>query len=288
VRNALTIDLEDYFHVSAFRAHVSQKDWPSLPSRVEQNTEKLLDMLDAADAKGTFFTLGWVAEWHPRIVRKVADRGHEIACHSMLHRTVFELTPDEFREDTGRAKKTLEDTTGKQILGYRAPSFSITEKSAWAFDVLSELGFVYDSSVFPVRHPNYGTVTAPRKPFRIDTPSGPLIEFPMTSMEIAGSRSPFGGGAYFRLLPYWVTRWGINYLNDSEAMPVCVYLHPWELDPDQPHLSGNLTARLRHYFGLSGTPKKFQQLLEDFQFAPVCEMSTAEWQIQPREAAGVK
>ncbi len=214
MKNALTIDLEDYYHVSAFREYVRQEDWHSRPSRILQNTELLLDCLDAAGCRATFFTLGWVAESHPQIVRHVADRGHEIACHSLRHRTVYEMSPAEFREDTSRAKKILEDSSGKQVLGYRAPSFSITEKSFWAFDVLCELV--------------------------------------------------------------------------SESMPACVYLHPWELDPEQPRMSGNLTARLRHYFGLSRTLMKFRQLLKDFKFVPLCEISTAEWAIQPRETASVK
>jgi len=288
VINALTIDLEDYYHVSAFREHVSQEEWQSRPSRVVQNTERLLDWLDDAGCKATFFTLGWVAEWHPQLVRRVAERGHEIACHSLRHRSVYELTPAEFREDTNAAKNLLEDTSGQQVLGYRAPSFSITEKASWAFEVLRELGFTYDSSIFPVRHPNYGTATASRKPFRIDTPSGPLVEFPLSTLEIAGMRSPFGGGAYFRLLPYWFTRWGIRYLNNSESMPVCVYLHPWEFDPEQPHMTGSLTARMRHYVGLRHAPKRFRQLLKDFQFATLCEVSATEWAIQLRETAGVK
>jgi len=288
VRNALTIDLEDYYHVSAFQNQMRQEDWQSRPSRVTQSTEWLLDWLDEANCGATFFTLGWVAERHPELVRVVADRGHEIGCHSLRHRTVYEMQPTEFREDTDRAKKLLEDITGKPVLGYRAPSFSITEKAFWAFEVLCELGFLYDSSMFPVRHPNYGTASASRRPFRIETAAGPLVEFPMSTLEIAGLRSPFGGGAYFRVLPYWYTRWGIRYLNRSETMPVCVYLHPWELDPEQPHMSGDLTARLRHYFGLSRTPGKFRRLLHDFQFVPLRELSLAEWGIQPREAASVK
>ena len=287
MKNALTIDLEDYYHVSAFQNTVS-REWHSRPSRVTQSTERLLDWLDEAGHRATFFTLGWVAERQPQLVRLVAERGNEIACHSLRHRTVYEMEPAEFREDTSRAKKLLEDITGKQVLGYRAPSFSITEKAFWAFDVLCELGFLYDSSIFPVKHPNYGSPAASRRPFRVETASGALIEFPMSTMEIAGVRSPFGGGAYFRLLPYWYTRWGIHYLNHSETLPACVYLHPWELDPEQPQMPGVLTARLRHYFGLSRTPRKFRRLLHDFQFAPLCEMSTAEWGIQPRETASVK
>lgn len=288
MKNALTIDLEDYYHVSAFNEHVSQEEWKSRPSRVVQSTERLLEWLDESSCRATFFTLGWVAEWHPQIVREVADRGHEIACHSLRHRTVYEMQPQEFRDDTSQAKRLLEDTTGKRVLGYRAPSFSITEKALWAFDVLCELGFSYDSSIFPVRHPNYGTVTASRKPFRIETRSGPLVEFPMSTLQIAGVRSPFGGGAYFRLLPYWYTRWGIRYLNRSESIPVCVYLHPWELDPEQPQMSGSLTARMRHYFGLSRTPGKFRQLIKDFEFAPLGELVTAEWAIPPHEIANAR
>jgi polysaccharide deacetylase family protein (PEP-CTERM system associated) len=269
MRNALTIDLEDYYHVSAFRENISPDQWDSQQSRVERNTDLLLDLLEEAGCKATFFTLGSVAERHSPLIRRVADRGHEIACHSLRHRIVYEMSPQEFREDTRRAKELLEDISGSAVRGYRAPSFSITQKSLWALTVLAELGFRYDSSIFPVKHADYGMPQASRAPFIVETPSGPIVEFPMTTLEFAGRRSPFGGGAYFRLLPYWYTRWGIRFLNLKECKPVCVYLHPWELDPEQPRMAGSLTSRLRHYLGLRNTPAKFRNLIREFEFCPL-------------------
>jgi polysaccharide deacetylase family protein (PEP-CTERM system associated) len=269
MKNALTIDLEDYYHVSAFREQISAGDWNSQQSRVERNTHLLLDLLDERNCKATFFTLGWVAEKHPSLVRHVAERGHEVACHSLRHRTVFEMTPAEFRDDTLQAKRLLEDCSGTAVLGYRAPSFSITSKSLWALEILAELGFAFDSSIFPVKHPSYGIPDAPRDPHRVKTPSGSIVEFPMTTMEFAGMRSPFGGGAYLRLLPYWYTRWGVRFLNVRENRQVCLYLHPWELDPEQPRMSGSLTSRMRHYVGLRNTLVKFSNIIRDFEFCPL-------------------
>ena len=272
MKNALTIDLEDYYHVSAFRDQISAGQWDSHQSRVERNTELLLDLLDEAGCKGTFFTLGWVAEQYPQLVRRVAERGHEIGSHSLRHRIVYEMTPEEFRDDTLQAKKLLEDCSGSPVRGYRAPSFSITRDSFWALDILAELGFTYDSSIFPVKHPNYGVPEGVRSPYRIQTPSGLIIEFPMTTLEFGGHRSPFGGGAYLRFLPYWYTCWGIRLLNARECRPACVYLHPWELDPEQPRMNGSLTSRMRHYMGLRGTPRKFRNLIRDFEFSPMGEL----------------
>jgi polysaccharide deacetylase family protein (PEP-CTERM system associated) len=269
MKNALTIDLEDYYHVSAFRDQIAVGDWNSQQSRVERNTHLLLDLLDEAGCKATFFTLGWVAERHPSLVRHVAGRGHEIGCHSLRHRTVFEMTPAEFRDDTRRAKNLLEDCSGTPVLGYRAPSFSITSESLWALEILVELGFVFDSSIFPVSHPSYGIPDASRAPHRVQTPSGSIVEFPLTTLEFAGIRSPFGGGAYLRLLPYWYTRWGVRFLNARENRPVCLYLHPWELDPEQPRMSGSLTSRMRHYVGLRNTLVKFRKIIRDFEFCPL-------------------
>jgi len=269
MQNALTIDLEDYYHVSAFHDSMDSGQWNLQKSRVERNTDLLLDLLDEAGHKATFFTLGWVAEQHPQVVRRVAERGHEVACHSLRHRLVYEMSLDEFREDTRRAKELLEDVGGSPVRGYRAPSFSVIQESLWALTILAELGFTYDSSIFPVKHANYGMPQAARTPFVVDTPAGPIVEFPMTTLEFAGRRSPFGGGAYFRLLPYWYTRWGIRFLNLRENRPVCVYLHPWELDPEQPRMTGSLTARLRHYLGLRNTPAKFRNLIRDFEFCPL-------------------
>lgn len=269
MRNALTIDLEDYYHVSAFKKQMPAGKWSSQQSRVERNTNLLLDWLDEAKCTATFFTLGWLAEQRPQVVRQVSDRGHEIACHSLQHRTVYEMTPEEFRDDTLRAKLLLEDISSRPVKGYRAPSFSITKNSLWALTILAELGFTYDSSIFPVRHADYGIPQAPRLPHTVQTPAGPIVEFPMSTLEFRGYRSPFAGGAYLRLLPYWYTRWGIRYLNVFEQRPACVYLHPWEIDPEQPSMSGNFTARIRHYIGLRNTPGKVRNLIRDFEFHPL-------------------
>jgi polysaccharide deacetylase family protein (PEP-CTERM system associated) len=269
MKNALTIDLEDYYHVSAFRHTVGEEHWGSHQSRVERNTDLLLELLAEAGHKATFFTLGWIAKQFPRLVRKVAEQGHEVACHSLRHRIVYELSPEEFREDTLCAKALLEDACGVPVRGYRAPSFSITRDSLWAFEILAELGFTYDSSIFPVKHPNYGMPDTPRTPFLVNTKHGPLIEFPLPTLEFAGARSPLCGGAYLRFLPYWYTRWGICYLNGEEQQSVCVYLHPWEIDPDQPRLKGPITSRLRHTLGLRGLDEKLRRLLRDFQFCPM-------------------
>lgn len=269
MRNALTIDVEDYYQVTAFSGHIPKTDWARLPSRVEANTERILEELSAAGFQATFFVLGWVAESHPRLVRRIADLGHEVGCHSAEHRSVYQMTKTEFRDDTKRAKLALEAAAGQQVYGYRAPSFSIREDSTWAFEILAELGFQYDSSVFPVKHPNYGMPTSPRFPYRIETKSGPILEFPLTTIELGGRRSPLGGGAYLRLLPYWYTRWALRYVNRIEGRPVCVYLHPWELDPDQPRMKSNLSARIRHYLGLRGARAKLHKLLVDFEFCSV-------------------
>jgi polysaccharide deacetylase family protein (PEP-CTERM system associated) len=272
MKNALTIDLEDYFHVGAYSGRVKLEEWDSYPSRVAQNTDRLLELFAANNCKATFFVLGWVAEKKPEVVARVAAAGHEIGCHSFFHRRVFDLTPQEFREDTRRAKAVIEDVTGQQMLGYRAPNFSVTPKSTWALEILVQEGFTYDSSIFPVKHPSYGMPNAPRMPFWVDTPSGRILEFPMSTVAVGSSRSPIGGGAYLRLLPYVYTRWAIEYLNRSENSPVCVYLHPWELDPEQPHMGGSISARTRHYFGLRGTENKLRKLLGDVEFASLCSI----------------
>lgn len=269
MRNALTIDLEDYYHVSAFRHSVSQEQWNSRESRVERNTDLLLEWFDEAGLKATFFTLGWVAEHNPSVIRRVVEQGHEIACHSLRHRIVYEMTPQEFREDTRQAKTLLEDVSGQAVRGYRAPSFSITADSQWAFEILAELGFTYDSSIFPVKHVDYGMPNAPRFPFRVDTNFGPIVEFPLPTLSLGSARSPLGGGAYLRLLPYRYTRWGIRYINRHEKQPVCIYLHPWEIDTEQPRMDGGLTARARHYLGLRGTGAKLRRLLNELEFCPL-------------------
>lgn len=271
-RNALSIDLEDYFHLTAFSTHADPRAWDACASRLEHNTERTLELLDAHGCRATFFSLGWVAEKYPRLIRRISEAGHEIACHSHAHQFVYELSVAAFREDTRRAKRALEDASGAVVRGYRAPSFSITRGSLWALEVLAETGFAYDSSIFPVRHPNYGMPCAPRFPFRVRTSHGSLVEFPMATLALGSRRSPLGGGAYLRLLPYWFTRWGIRFVNEHERQPTCVYLHPWELDPDLPRLSGSLTSRIRTYVGLRSVEAKMHRLLSDFVFVTLWEL----------------
>jgi polysaccharide deacetylase family protein (PEP-CTERM system associated) len=278
MRNALSFDVEDYMHVTAFSERIPAKDWDNCVSRLEQSTDKLLEILASKSCLATFFTLGWVARKFPLVIRRIAEAGHEVACHSMWHRLVYELRPSEFRADTQEAKAVLEDATGVAIRGYRAPSFSIRRDCWWAFDILRELGFTYDSSIFPVKHPNYGLPDGSRFPFSVQTPSGEIIEFPMPTLQAGNRRSPFGGGAYLRLLPYGYTRWAIGYTNRNEKAPVCVYLHPWEIDNEQPRLRANLTARIRHYIGLRGTETKLRRLLNDFDFVPLNTL-VEEWRI---------
>jgi polysaccharide deacetylase family protein (PEP-CTERM system associated) len=271
MKNALTIDLEDYYQVSAFSKTFVVEQWDKFPSRVEQNTEKLLSILEERNARATFFTLGWVAKKYPKLIREIADRHHEVACHSNVHRSVYTLSAEEFREDTLAAKSLLEDIIGAPVYGYRAPSFSITRDCLWAFEILIELGFSYDSSVFPIKHPNYGWPRGPRFPFTVKTDNGSMIEFPMPTLQMGGMRAPLGGGAYLRLLPYWFTRWGLRYLNKSEEQAACVYLHPWELDSEQPRMQGSASARLRHYFGLRRAEAKLRRMLIDFEVQPLID-----------------
>lgn len=268
MKNVLTVDLEDYYHATAFSAHSGGGDHAHL-SRVESNTDRVLEVLASRNCSATFFTVGAVADRFPGLIQRIARAGHELACHSYAHHLVFTLTRGQFQEDTRRAKSSIEDAAGVPVLGYRAPSFSITRDTEWAFDVLTELGFTYDSSIFPIQHLNFDLQNAPRSPFVITTQIGSILEFPMPTLQILGMRAPLAGGAYLRLLPYGYTRWGIKYLNTSERFPVCVYIHPWELDPGQPRMKGSLSARLRHYFGLRGLTKKLQRLLSDFEFQPL-------------------
>jgi polysaccharide deacetylase family protein (PEP-CTERM system associated) len=266
MKNVVSFDVEDYFHVGAFADRVDKSQWSTFPSRVEANTNKILEMLAKSGNLGTFFVLGWVAEQFPHLIRRIAEAGHEIACHSHEHRTVFDLGPAEFRADTLEAKQSIENACGKPVLGYRAPSFSITNRSLWALEILVELGFQYDSSIFPVDHPNYGIPKTPRFPFLVKTNSGTLVEFPLTTVQLGGQTSPMSGGAYLRILPYWYMRWAFGYVNARENQPFCLYLHPWELDAEQPRLKGRMTSRLRHYVGLKSTQSKLARLLEDFEY----------------------
>ncbi len=265
--NAMTVDVEDYFHVSNFANVVRREDWSNFTGRVETNTRKLLDIFEARDVSATFFVLGWVAERYPSLVRAIDRSGHEIASHGYAHTLVYQLTPEQFRKDVTRAKKFLEDLSGKPVLGYRAPSFSIVKSSLWALDILGEEGFQYDSSIFPIHHGRYGVPDAHRFPHRCQTSNGKgLIQFPISTLRILGFNIPLGGGGYFRVLPYAVTRRAIQRLNHTEQRPALMYIHPWELDPAQPRMPGPALGRFRHYVNLHKTERKLHRLLHDFSF----------------------
>lgn len=264
--NALTVDVEDYFQVSAFAESVDQNDWDNHPLRVENNTRKLLNLCDEFRYKATFFTLGWVAERTPSLIAEIADRGHEVACHGYSHQLVYNQTPEVFREETIRAKAILEDIIQKPVLGYRAASYSITEKSLWALDILAESGFVYDSSIFPVRHDRYGMPNTPEHPYELKTPAGhSIVEFPLSTARIASYRLPIAGGGYFRLYPYWMSRLGLQQIN-RDNKPFIFYLHPWEVDPDQPKISASRFSRFRHYNNLDKCEGRLRNLMTDFEF----------------------
>jgi polysaccharide deacetylase family protein (PEP-CTERM system associated) len=266
VVNAMTIDVEDYFHVSVFDGLVPRHAWEGMESRVCANTERLLGIFDETGIQATFFVLGWVADRFPRLVRAIAAQGHEIASHGYGHRLVYDLTPRAFRDDVRRAKDLLEATAGTRVHGYRAPSYSVTPRSLWALDVLIEEGYTYDASIFPIHHDRYGIPISPRQPYVLHR-TAPLVEAPGSTVRCGPFNLPIGGGGYFRILPYAWTRWGINRLNQREHRPAIFYLHPWEIDPDQPRLRAPVLGRFRHYFNLSRTEARLRALIRDFEFA---------------------
>ncbi|MGE0592994.1 MAG: XrtA system polysaccharide deacetylase [Vicinamibacterales bacterium] len=265
----MSVDVEDYFQVSAFERTVSRDAWDSFERRVETNTHRLLDIFDEYAVRSTFFTLGWVGERHPALVREIVARGHELASHGYAHRLVYDQAPEEFRDDVRRAKQVLEDAGAVEVVGYRAPSFSITDRSLWALDILAEEGYRYDASIFPVRHDRYGIPDAPRHPHLLHRTAGPLLEVPGSTVRLGSTNVPVAGGGYFRILPYAWTRWGIARLNRTETMPAVFYLHPWEIDPGQPRLPAGWLSRFRHYRNLDATERRLRALLTDFSFAPV-------------------
>jgi polysaccharide deacetylase family protein (PEP-CTERM system associated) len=263
--NAMTVDVEDYFHVSVFDGLVPRHAWEGMESRVCANTERLLDIFGESGIRATFFVLGWVAQRFPRLVRAIADQGHEVASHGYGHRLVYDLTPRAFREDVRRAKGLLEATTSSQVFGYRAPSYSVTPRSLWALDVLVEEGYRYDSSIFPIHHDRYGIPVSPRHPYVLNR-TARLVEAPGSTVRCGPFNLPIGGGGYFRILPYQWTRWGINRLNEREGTPAIFYLHPWEIDPEQPRLRAPALGRFRHYFNLARTESRLRALIRDFRF----------------------
>ena len=267
--NAMTVDVEDYYHVSAFRDAISRDDWTGMESRVEANTRYLLETFAERGIKATFFVLGWVAERHPGIVREIVDAGHELACHGYSHQLVYTQTPEVFRDETLRSKSLLEDIGQVPVRGYRAASYSITRESEWALDILLEAGFTYDSSIFPVRHDNYGIPGAEILPHRIREADQGLVEFPLSAKSIGGWRVPVAGGGYFRLFPYGFTRWALGSINRAEQRPFIFYLHPWEIDPDQPRIEAKWFSRFRHYNNLDRCRDRLGRLLGDFRFGTV-------------------
>ncbi len=265
-----TVDVEDYFQVNAFEGVISRDNWSQYPSRVEQSTDRLLDLLARHGVQGTFFTLGWIGERHPELVRRIAAQGHEVASHGRWHRKVTALTPEAFREDIRDSKAALEDITGQPCLGFRAPSFSIRPGMEWAFEILVEEGYRYDSSVFPISRPDYGYPKAPPFPVMLHTASGALLELPLATTRVASLRLPAAGGGYLRQLPFRLTTEAFTQWGELGVSSV-LYTHPWEVDPDQPRLPVGLLAKMRHYRNLRRTLPRLDQLLDQFKFTSVAK-----------------
>jgi polysaccharide deacetylase family protein (PEP-CTERM system associated) len=270
----ISVDVEDYFMVEAFAGTVSRDSWESRPSRVAMSTLRVLDLFDKHNVKGTFFFVGWVAHKFPDLVREVHRRGHELACHSYWHRTVYSLTPDEFREDTRAAVREIEDAAGVKVFGYRAPSWSITKDCLWALDILAEEGFTYDSSIYPIHHDLYGVPGAQRFPYEHPLKDGQsLLEFPPATVRLMGQNLPCAGGGYLRIFPLSYTHWAFRKFQEAYRERVIVYFHPWELDPDQPRIQEKLKSRLRHYTNLGEMTHRLEILLQTYSFQPFGELA---------------
>lgn len=263
--NALSVDVEDYFQVSAFEKHISRDKWNSISVRVEGNMERILNIFEEYDAKATFFTLGWIAEKYPSMINKISDAGHEIASHGYSHIRVTEQSKDEFKNDISKTKNILEDITGNEVLGYRAASFSITKECAWAHNIIEGCGYSYSSSIYPIKHDLYGIPDAPRHPYL--TGMGQLLEIPVTTFEIMGQRIPCGGGGFFRFYPYFISKYMFKTINKNEMRPCLFYFHPWELDKNQPKQKNiSFKTRFRHYLNLGKMEKRLRSLLQDFKW----------------------
>lgn len=277
--NALTIDVEDYFQVTAFERHIKPDQWDTYPLRVVDNTLRILDILDEYGLRATFFVLGWVADRRPALVREISRRGHEIACHGYGHQLIYRLSPQEFRADVSKAKAILEDLCGERVNGYRAPSYSITAKSLWALDILVEEGFSYDSSIFPITHDIYGIPGGKRFPHEISTHAGNIHEFPITTFPLKfgwwQSQVPVAGGGYLRLFPAPLVAWAIQAINTKEKQPAIIYFHPWEIDPQQPRIKAGIKSRFRHYLNLGRMELKIRYLLNNFRFSPATDILNA-------------
>lgn len=265
----LSVDVEDYFMVEAFSASVDRKTWDRYESRVVSSTHRVLDLFDQYDVKATFFFVGWIAHKFPELVRAVYERGHELACHSYWHRTIYSLTPEEFRQDTAAAVDAIEDASGVQIRGYRAPSWSITRNSIWALDILAEQGFTYDSSIYPIHHDLYGMPGARRFPYKLACANDTsLEEFPPATVHLFGQNLPGAGGGYLRILPLAYTRWFFRKFEEDYRQSLVVYLHPWEIDPGQPRIRGPLRSQLRHYTNLTSMEHRLRFVLSHYDFQP--------------------
>lgn len=272
--NALSVDLEEYFQVSNFDGIIPRSEWEAMPSRVVDEARRLLDLFEDTDSRATFFVLGWVAERHPTLLAEIVDRGHEIACHGYGHELVYAIGPDRFREDIARARSAIEDATGHRLRGYRAPSYSITPRSLWALEILAEAGFEYDSSIFPIKHHRYGIPEFQRSPVVIRLPNEERItEFPMTTLRAFGMNLPLAGGAYLRFIPSALFRFAFSRLVANEE-PTVLYLHPWEIDADQPRQPVNLKVRVNHYYNLGRMESKLRALLERHRFSALIDVLT--------------
>ncbi len=270
--NALSVDIEDWFHVGAFETVIDRADWDALECRVEANTDAVIALFGERGAKGTFFTLGWVAQRYPALIRRIVDAGHEVASHGWDHIRVFTMTPDQFAADIDRTKKALEDASGQAVTGYRAPSFSIDKRTPWAHAILAERGYAYSSSVAPVKHDHYGWPEAPRFAFH-PVAGSDLVELPVTTARFAGRTLAAGGGGFFRILPYRFSRWAIRQVN-AEGAPGIFYFHPWEIDPGQPRVANApLRSKLRHYTQLDAMAGKLRHALDDFAWGRVDEVA---------------
>jgi polysaccharide deacetylase family protein (PEP-CTERM system associated) len=266
VQNALSVDVEDWFQVGAFETVIDRKDWDTLECRVERNTDAVMALFDEAGVKATFFALGWVAERYPALIRRIVDAGHEIASHGYGHDRVFTLTPEQFVADIVKTRKLLEDASGQKVIGYRAPSFSIDQRTPWAHEILAEQGYTYSSSVAPVKHDHYGWADAPRFAFR-PVAGSDFLEIPVTTAQLGSKRLAAGGGGFFRLLPYAFSRWAIRQVNNDEQRPAVIYFHPWEIDPDQPRVTNApIRSKLRHYTKLEVMADKLRRLPKDFRW----------------------
>ena len=266
IKNVLTIDVEDYFHVAALSKSIKPEDWDTISPRVAKNSHQRLDLFDEKDVKATHFILGWVAERCPELIREIENRGHEIACHGYSPQLVYKQSPAVFEQETIDSKNLLEDIIGKPVQGYRAASYSITRKSLWALDILAEMGFKYDSSIFPIAHDRYGIIGSPELPHVLETPNKiRLVEYPLSTFRSLGQSIPVAGGGYFRLYPYWLSKFFYRKLN-QQSTPFVFYLHPWEIDPDQPRVKASLLSEFRHYNNLNKGYRRLSTLLTDFSF----------------------